>query len=305
MENKFSPSGAYSAMVTPFKKGNISEEGLKDIIDFLISHKADGVFPVSNVGEFLLLSQDEKKFIIKTICEYTNKKIKVIPGVSDVSLDNALDLCDYCYNCGADGVVVSAPYYYPYTQDYIKEFLLNVVNYSKLPVIIYNSPNFANEINFEALMELVEHPNVVAIKESSGDVKNLIKIMTTINDRKIDVNVLLGWEELLFTGLTYGATGCITSCGGIVPEILQKIIKCFSKQDYAGAASCEQSIIRIVQEISKYGFPYGYKMGVLARGLEFDICKSQKLDKLGLSLKSSVLGITNVIEKELILQNLF
>jgi len=304
MEKAFAPEGVYAAMVTPFDGlGHIDHNAVQDMMDFLAAHGADGVFPVSNVGEFLTLSQDEKLALIASATEATGGRIKVMPGVTELCIERALALCRAAKDAGADGVVLSTPYYYRHPQAYTMTYMQTIAEHSPLPVTLYHSPKFANPIGLDNLMTLLSHENITAVKESSGDIRFLMQLMERIRAENLDVNVLLGWEELLLSGLPYGVKGCVTSCGGIVPELLRKTIDSFRAGDMEMAAACERAVTRITNALTAYGFPQGYKMGVLARGLRFQIYQSPHMAAMEAELQCEVAGIHTLIETELSLLN--
>ncbi len=275
---KFILEGVYSAMITPYDTdGNVNTAAAKGIVKFLKEKKANGVFPVSNVGEFLLLNADEKRRLVSAVTEENAGVLKVTPGICDVNTKSALEQARFCKDAGADAVVVCAPYYYPYPPEYVRRYMLEIAEHSVLPVIIYNSPSYTNKIDFEDLITLAAHENVRGIKESSGDVKFLLKLLNRIKNDGIDANVMLGWEELLYTGLTLGATGCAVSCGGIIPEILVKILDSFKKGDHATAVKYQMYVVEITSVIGQIGFPAGYKLAVKARGIDFNVIKDTGL----------------------------
>ena len=299
-DNKFSPAGVYSAMMTPFDKHGEPDlaEG-KRIVEFLIEKKANGVFPVSNVGEFLRLTNQQKRDIIKTVCESGKGKIRITPGITDININNMFAMADYCAEQGADAVVVSAPYYYKHIAEYIKTYFNAIADYSALPVCLYNSPSFCNPIPTDLLLELCAHPNIVAVKESSGDVKFLTNLMRMIKERDIDIHVLVGWEELTYTGLLLGGSGCVVSSGGIIPEILLELVRAYENGDLSRALECENAVCRITSAITAYGFPQGYKMAMRSRGFNFEIYQGEAFADMNRDLISACDSIRELIEREI------
>lgn len=296
----FSPAGVYGAMITPFDKdGGVNLNEVKKIVEFLILKGVDGVFPVSNVGEFLRLDNNQKKSIIKTVIETGKDKIRITPGITDINIERMIETADFCYECGADAVVVSAPYYYSHTDEYIKIYFKSIADHSKLPVCLYNSPSFVNKIPLDLLLEICAHPNIVAVKESSGDVKFLTHFISMLHEKNIDIHVLVGWEELTYTGLLLGGNGCVVSSGGIIPEILLELVKAYKRNDLLHALLCEQAVCRITAEISKFGFPQGYKMAMRSRGFDFDIYQGKMFSGLNDDLIKECDKMKALIEKEI------
>lgn len=298
--NTFSPAGVYSAMMTPFDKhGEIDLNEVEKITEFLINKKADGVFPVSNVGEFLRLNNQQKRNIIRTVCDTGRGKIRITPGITDINIHNMFAMADYCAEQEADAVVVSAPYYYKHTDEYIRKYFTAIADYSSLPVCLYNSPSFCNPISTELLLELCTHPNIVAVKESSGDVKFLTNFMRILRERDIDIHVLVGWEELTYTGLLLGGNGCVVSSGGIIPEILLELVRAYEHGDLSRALDCENSVCRITSAITQYGFPQGYKMAMRSRGFGFEIYQGDIFADMNRELISACDSMRELIDGEL------
>lgn len=285
--------------MTPYdEKGRVSETAVKEFMEFFLEKEIDGIFPVSNVGEFAALNFEEKCRIIEICVSMGKGKMKVCPGVTDLNLDRALELAEFSRSQGADGVIISSPYYYPYGNTYVEEYLRVFIRESPLPVIVYHSPRFSNPVSEEFLMEMLRHPTVAAVKESSGDARFLISLLERIKREQIDVEVMLGWEELLLTGLVHGASGCITSCGGIVPEILRKIYDSWKHNDMKTAAFYQQSISRITGILGEGGLPYGYKLGMAAR-VPHRMLQSGHMDELEKQLQRSKEKIRIMLEQEL------
>ena len=298
--NKFSPAGVYSAMMTPFDKcGEVDFAEVQRIVEFLINKKVNGVFPVSNVGEFLRLDNGQKKGIIKTVCEIGKGKIRITPGITDININSMFAMADYCAECGADAVVVSAPYYYKHTDEYIRTYFNAIADHSALPVCLYNSPSFCNPISTDLLLEICAHPNIVAVKESSGDVKFLTNFMRLIKERDIDIHVLVGWEELTYTGLLLGGSGCVVSSGGIIPEILLELVHSYETGDLSRAFECENSVCKITSAISAYGFPQGYKMAMRSRGFNFEIYQGSAFTEINEKLIAECKAMSELIEGEI------
>lgn len=299
MEDRLRIEGVYSAMMTPYTEdGKIDENKLREFIQFFLKCEIDGVFPVSNVGEFAALSYEERCSIIKICSEENQGKLKLCPGVSDLNPDNILRLSDYCAVQGADAVILSTPYYYPYSAEYIRSYVMGVLEKSPLPVIFYHSPNFANQIPREQLMDILRHPKVVGMKESSGDVVCFLDIMNQIKSEQIEVDVMLGLEELMLTGLTNGARGCITSSSGIIPELLKKIYVCYDEGNMEDAVKYQEAVVRVSRLLNSYGFLPGYKMGMAAR-IPYRIFRGSMMDEVESKIQKEIPYIRDIIEKEL------
>jgi len=299
MKSSFVPEGVYGAMITPFaSNGKIDEEVVERLVDFYICKGIDGVFAVSNVGEFPCLTADERKRLIDQSCSKGCGKLKVCSGVSDINFDVTIKLAEHSARRGADAVVISAPSIYKYRPEYVESFIRTFLEQTPLPVIFYNSPMYANPVSFDFLIEIMAHPNVIALKDSSGDAILLQKLIARCEDEQIDTPVLIGFEDLCLTGLVHGAKGSMTSSGGIVPELMIELTKSFKEGNINRAIDIQKSVSRIASLLASYGLPHGYKLGMVARGFSFNIIQSPKLFDYENYLKGQVDIIRELIVGE-------
>lgn len=296
--------GAYCAMITPFgADGRLNADMARAMVEYYVEKGLDGVFAVSNVGEFAAMPLEERRELIKICCETAAGRLRVCPGVTDFSYANMLALAEHAQRCGAAAVVLSAPVYYPYSAKYVEAFISSFLDESPLPVIFYHSPKFAQPVSYPFLLELMRHPRVAAVKESSGDAVFLQTLLEDCAARGITTPVMLGFEELALTGLLHGAKGSITSCGGIVPELMRAMLESFHSGDIQKAVEQQKSVCRVTMEIKRYGFPLGYKMAMKARGFNFRIVLTG-LETLEAEYNAAVPELRKVLEREYALHGL-
>jgi dihydrodipicolinate synthase/N-acetylneuraminate lyase len=265
----FQPGGVYAAMLTPFDtEGNIIEKTIAEMVEFFISKEVNGIFPVSNVGEFIQISEDQKRKFVDIVIATAKGRVKVTPGISSPNPRQSIEFGNYCMKAGADAVVVSAPYYFKYPPEIVEGFLATVAKGINLPVILYNIPLFAHEITLDSLQRLLEIDTIVAIKESSGSQANLLNILNLVEGMKRDFRVMVGWEEMFISALTAGANGCMVASGGILPEVMTGILQHYHAGELEQAARLQRLVAKATEQMKKIFFPYGYKLGMQARGFD-------------------------------------
>lgn len=265
----FQPEGVYVAMLTPFDKyGRVALENVPKMVDFFIEKGVDGIFPVSNVGEFIQISEEDKRSLVDTVITTAKGRVKVTPGISAPNPHLAIEFGKYCMHAGTDAVVVSAPYYFKYPPEMVESFLASVAKGLDMPIILYNIPLFANEIGIDPLRRLLKFDNIVAIKESSGSMANLQNILNLVDGMNRELRVMVGWEEMLLSALMAGAQGCMVASGGILPELMTAILRYFRANQFEKAAHIQRLVTRATEEMKKVFFPYGYKLGMQARGFD-------------------------------------
>ena len=263
----FTPEGIYAAMLTPFdEQGRVNELVVRDMVEFYIAKGVQGIFPVSNVGEQIQLAEEEKRRYIDIVINQAAGRVKITPGISNAGTNKAIELGQYCALEGADAVVLSAPYYFKYPEELVESHLAKVAKSLDIPVILYNIPMFANPITKETLRSLIKIDNIVAIKDSSGSIPELLNLLNMIETERSDFRIMVGWEEMLLSSLIVGASGCMVASGGIFPEIMTEIYKCFKNNQLLKAAKLQKLIALATEEMKKVFFPYGYKLAMEARG---------------------------------------
>jgi dihydrodipicolinate synthase/N-acetylneuraminate lyase len=265
----FKPDGVYAAMMTPFdQQGNINEKTIGAMVEFFIEKGVNGIFPVSNVGEFIHIPEEQKRRFVDVVIARAGGRVKITPGISSPNPRQSIEFGKYCLQAGADAVVVSAPYYFKYPPEMVESFLKSVATNLDLPVILYNIPLFANEISTDLLRNLLEIDNIVGIKESSGSQANLLNVLNLAAGLRRDFRVMVGWEEMFLSALTAGASGCMVASGGILPELMTGIARHFQAGELQQAARLQGLVARATEQMKKLFFPYGYKLGMQARGFD-------------------------------------
>lgn len=265
----FQPGGVYAAMLTPFDtEGHINEKTIVEMVEFFISRGVNGIFPVSNVGEFIQIPEDQKRTFVDIVIAAAKGRVKITPGISSPNPRQSIEFGRYCMQAGADAVVVSAPYYFKYPPEIVEGFLATVAKGLSLPVILYNIPLFAHEISLDSLRRLLEIDTIVAIKESSGSHANLLNILNLVEGMKREFRIMVGWEEMFLSALAAGANGCMVASGGILPEIMTGILQHVQAGDLEKASRYQRLVARATEQMRKIFFPYGYKLGMQARGFD-------------------------------------
>ncbi len=216
--------GAFTALVTPFdKEYKIDEAKFRELIDFQIENGIDGIVPCGCTGEAATLTHQEQKRLIKIAVEAVNKRVPVIAGTGSNSTEEAIDLTAYAKKAGADGALIITPYYNKPTP---KGQFLHYERIAKevdIPIVLYNVPSRTGiSISPETVAKLNEIPNIVAIKEASGSLKQVNKILSLC-----DITVLSGDDFLTLPMLSVGAKGVVSVAGNIVPEEVSTMVNSY------------------------------------------------------------------------------
>jgi 4-hydroxy-tetrahydrodipicolinate synthase len=220
-------TGLYTAVITPFKNGKIDYPAYRDHIERQIAGGVDGIVPMGTTGESPTVSFEEHSEFIQKSVEYVAKRVKVIAGTGANSTDEAIWLSKRAEEAGVDAVLQVNPYYNKPTQKGLIAHFESVAASIKIPVVLYNIPGRTG-INFtpEAVKELADRaPNVVAMKEASGDINQMMRLIEICGDR---LTVLSGDDNLLLPLLGVGGKGVISVLANILPREVKSVIDNFN-----------------------------------------------------------------------------
>lgn len=265
----FKPEGVYVAMLTPFTdEGGINEEEIRRIVDFLCESGVHGLFPVSSVGEYVHMTQEEKVRLMKIVVDQNHGRVKVTPGVGSTHPSDSIFLAKMAKKIGCDGVVVAPPYFYPLSQEMIEKYFETITDAIDLPIILYNIPLFSQPLSYDMVKRLSRRKNIVAMKDSSGSMVDFLHFMDKIRLIGEDMHFLTGREETLLPCLMMGGKGCMSATSGILPEIMVGIYQAWKKGNYDEARELQFSILLVVRAMFSLPFPLGFKVALETRGFK-------------------------------------
>lgn len=275
----FKPEGVYVAMLTPFSEdGSINEKEMRRIIEFQIESGVHGLFPISSVGEFIHMSQQEKVRLMEVVVDQSRGRVRVIPGVGSTNPADSIYLAKKAKEIGCDGVVIAPPYFYPLSQEMIQKYFETIADAVGLPITLYNIPLFTQPLSYDVVKRLSKRRNIVAMKDSSGSMVDFLHFMDKIQLIGENMNFLTGREETLLPCLMMGDRGCMTATSGILPEIMIGIYEAWKKGNYDEARKLQFSILVVVRAMFSLPFPLGFKMALETRGFKMGLPKQPLSD---------------------------
>jgi 4-hydroxy-tetrahydrodipicolinate synthase len=215
--------GAMTALVTPFdREGKVHEEHLKRLIEFQIAGGVDAIVPCGTTGEASTLEYDEHFRVCELCVRFANKRTKVIIGGGSNNTRRAIDLTRFSKKIGADAVLSVGPYYNKPTQEGHYQHFKAIAESTDIPIIIYNIPGRTGvNIEPETLLRLAEVPNIVGVKEASG---NLDQMMVILRGRPANFTVLSGDDSLSLPLIAVGGDGCISVLANEMPGEFTRMI---------------------------------------------------------------------------------
>ena len=215
--------GAYVAIITPFNDDmSIDYNTLENLVEFQIKNGISGIVVCGSTGETATLNDKEYEKVIKTVIEKVNKRVVVIAGVSSNNTVKAVELTKKCMNLGADYVLVTCPYYNKPTQKGIIAHYEEVAKVG-IPIIVYNVPGRTGvNISADTIYKLSKIDNIVALKEASSNIEQMIEIRRLCAD---SISLLLGDDPLILPARIIGFEAVISVVANIVPKQISDFYK--------------------------------------------------------------------------------
>ena len=236
-------TGAAVALITPFKEDlSVDYEQLKKLIDFQIENKTDCIVICGTTGEASTLTHEEHLECIRVCCEHVAGRIPVVAGTGSNCTETAIYLSKEAEKYGADGLLLVTPYYNKATQKGLIKHFTDIANSVSLPIILYNVPSrTGTNILPETAVYLAKNvPNIVGIKEASGNISQVAKLMS-LADGCIDL--YSGNDDQIIPLLSLGGKGVISVTSNIIPEDTHNVVQKYFDGDIEGARDLQLKAI--------------------------------------------------------------
>ncbi|MCF8145644.1 MAG: 4-hydroxy-tetrahydrodipicolinate synthase [Deltaproteobacteria bacterium] len=226
-------SGSIVAIVTPFKNGQVDEEAYRQLIEFQITNGTSAIVPCGTTGESATLNVEEHARVIDIALEAVNKRVPVIAGTGGNSTSEAIELTEHAKKVGADASLQVTPYYNKPTQEGLYQHFRAIAKAVPLPQVLYNVPGRTG-VNMlpETVARLAELPEVVAIKEASGNIGQMAEIVRLAGD---NITLLSGDDNVTLPVLSLGGKGVISVVANIAPKDSADLIKAWEAGKVAEA----------------------------------------------------------------------
>ena len=262
MNNPFSGSGV--ALVTPFKEDkSIDFTAVRKLVQLQILGRTDFLVVQGTTGESPTLSQEEKLKLLETIIDENAGKLKIVYGIGGNNTTLVGETLKQLKIEGVDGILSVSPYYNKPTQKGIIEHFKYISSCTELPIILYNVPGrTGSNILAETTLTLAEIPNIVAIKEASG---NMDQIMEIIRLRKPNFGVISGDDAITMPLIAAGADGVISVVANALPEKFSRMVHAAMNGDLDSARKEHYDLLAITRMFFEEGNPGGVKVALAHR----------------------------------------
>jgi 4-hydroxy-tetrahydrodipicolinate synthase len=249
----YKPEGILPALVTPFTEDrkSIDEEKLRSLVNYCIKLGVNGIVPCGTTGEFVNLSEEEKRKVIKVAIDEANGRVPVVAGTGASSTEQALEMTKYAKDAGADAALVVTPYYLKPADRGIYEHYATIASAVDLPIILYNIPQCTGlPLPWQMVEDLAQIPNIVAVKDSSGQLAFILAVLEKVRDK---INVLCGHDEVVVAALAAGCSGAILASANFIPDVWIQIYNHVKKGELQQARELQYKIQKIARIIAGSG----------------------------------------------------
>ncbi|MGN9865503.1 4-hydroxy-tetrahydrodipicolinate synthase [Bacillus swezeyi] len=256
-----------TAMVTPFDKNeNIDFQKLSKLIDYLLNNGTDSLVVAGTTGESPTLSEEEKIALIQYSVKEAAGRAPIIAGTGSNNTKASIKLTKKAEEAGADAVMLVTPYYNKPSQEGMYRHFRAIAEETSLPVMLYNVPGrTVASLAPETTIRLAEIPNIVAIKEASGDLDAITKIVAETPD---DFAVYSGDDSLTLPALSVGGRGIVSVASHIIGPEMQKMIKHYIDGNTAQAALIHQKLLPLMKGLFAAPNPSPLKTALQLKGLD-------------------------------------
>jgi len=249
----FKPEGILPALVTPFSDDgkSIDEKRLRVLVSRCLELGVHGVVPCGTTGEFVNLTTEEKKRVIKIVVDEVNGRVPVIAGTGASGTDQALEMTKYAKDIGANAALIVTPFYLKPTDRGIYEHYYTIASEVDLPIILYNIPQCTGlELTWQMVEDLAQIPNIVGVKDSSGQLRYILAVLEKVRDK---INVLCGHDEVVVAALAAGCSGAILASANVIPDMWVQVYNHIKKGELQKARELQYKVQKIARIIAGSG----------------------------------------------------
>ncbi|MFD1170246.1 4-hydroxy-tetrahydrodipicolinate synthase [Oceanobacillus caeni] len=237
-----------TAMVTPFNQnGEIDYEATRTLVNHLIENGSDGLVVAGTTGESPTLTHKEKLDLFKFVMEVVEGRVPVIAGTGSNNTNASIELTKEATELGVNGIMLVVPYYNKPSQEGMYQHFRAIAESTKLPIMLYNIPG-RSVVNMEpsTVIRLAQIENIVSIKEASGDLDNVSKIITDAPD---NFSVYTGDDSMTLPTLSVGGAGVVSVASHVIGNEMQEMVTRFKDGDVAYAASLHRQLLPLMKAL--------------------------------------------------------
>jgi dihydrodipicolinate synthase/N-acetylneuraminate lyase len=273
--------GIFTPNVVPLQPdGAIHEAELRRYVDWLIRQGVHGLYPNGSTGEFTRFTVEERRRIVQIVCEQSAGRVPVLAGAAEADVRETLAACETYAQYGARAVAIVSPFYYRLSPESVYAYFREIALNSPIDITLYNIPMFASPIDVPTIRRLAEFERIVGIKDSSGDVAFMMRMMSAVRPVRPDFVFLTGWEAVLVPMLLIGVDGGTNATSGVVPELTRKLYDLTRSGQIDEAMRLQFRMLELFDAmLYSADFPEGFRAAVELRGFRVGRSRQPQTDR--------------------------
>ncbi len=264
-------AGIFTPNLVPYDSNQqINEPELRRYVDWLIERGVHGLYPNGSTGEFTRFTLEERKRIVAIIADQTRGRVPILAGAAEANVRETLKACEYYASLGVRAVAIVAPFYYKLSPASVYAYFKEIGKNTPIDVTLYNIPMFASPIDVPTVQRLSEEcERIVAIKDSSGEIPHMIRMIQAVRPNRPEFSFLTGWDAALMPMMLIGCDGGTNASSGVVPEITRKLYDLTLAGQIEEARKVQYDLVTLFDAmLYQAEFPDGFRAAVGLRGFQ-------------------------------------
>jgi 4-hydroxy-tetrahydrodipicolinate synthase len=259
-------AGVYTAMVTPLNADESIDEGaLRNLVDAQIEGGVDGLVPMGTTGESPTVTHEENIRVVEVVADQAAGRTSIIAGTGSNSTAEAVRMTRLAKEVGATATLQVTPYYNKPTQEGLYRHFMTIAEATDLPMVVYNIPGrTACNVENETMLRLATHPQIVAVKEASG---SMAQVMNLIAARPDGFSVLSGDDNLTLPLVALGGEGVVSVASNIAPRLMVRLVAAARSGDQTEARAMHYRLLPLFKAVFLQTNPIPIKYALAAKGL--------------------------------------
>jgi 4-hydroxy-tetrahydrodipicolinate synthase len=277
-------SGTFTALITPFKNGEVDVEALEGLVEFQIEHGVGGLVPCGTTGETPALSEEEDRVVVETVVRVAAGRVPVVAGTGSNSTDMAIKYTKMAQEVGADGSLQVSPYYNKPTQEGLFRHFATIAESTDLPLILYNIPGRTSvTISAETMARLAEIPNVVGVKDSTLSMNMISDIKSRCGE---EFDILSGDDPMTLPLISLGGVGVISVASNVAPGAVSDMVKALLEGDWERGRELHYELLPLFRALFVETNPIPVKTAASLLGLCSDEMRLPMIPLSGENLRT-------------------
>src|SRR5438034_2790052 len=266
--------GICTPLLAPLdERDRINEPELRRFVSWLIDRDVHGLYPNGSTGEVTRLTAEERRRIVEVVADQAGGRVPILAGAAEANVKETLAACENYARMGARAVAIVAPFYYKLNPESVYAYFAEIARYSPIDLTLYNIPMFASPIDVPTIRRLAaEFPRVIGIKDSSGDLAFMMRMIAAVRPLRPEFSFLTGWEAVLVPMLMIGCDGGTHASSNAAPEVTRRLYDLARAGNYEEAMKWQYRILELFDVmLYPFEFPDGFRAAAELRGFRFGV----------------------------------